>query len=90
MDTFNLGWKLAHVLQGKADPFILKTYQDERHQTAQELIDLDYKLSRMFSAKPSSGADDKTGVSLEEFEKVSRAHVTVILRFRACRVESPS
>ncbi|ORY56536.1 FAD monooxygenase [Leucosporidium creatinivorum] len=68
MDTYNLGWKLAHVLQGKADTSILKTYQDERHQTAQELIDLDYRLSRMFSAKPSTGADDKTGVSLEEFE----------------------
>lgn len=29
MDTYNLGWKLAHVLQGKADPSILKTYQGE-------------------------------------------------------------
>jgi 2-polyprenyl-6-methoxyphenol hydroxylase-like FAD-dependent oxidoreductase len=29
MDTYNLGWKLAHVLQGKAEPSILKTYQGE-------------------------------------------------------------
>lgn len=82
MDTYNLGFKIAHVLQGKADPAILKTYQDERHQTAQELIDLDYRLSRMFSAKPSTGADDKTGVSLEEFEAVRRIS-------RQCGRQSP-
>lgn len=63
-DTYSLGWKIAHVLQGKADPSILKTYQSERHQTAQELIDLDYKLSRMFSATPSTDASDKVGFSL--------------------------
>lgn len=68
MDTYNLGWKLAHVLQGKASPEILKTYQGERLQTARELIELDYKLSRMFSAKPS---EDGTGVSMKEFEDVS-------------------
>ncbi|CEQ39678.1 SPOSA6832_01209 [Sporobolomyces salmonicolor] len=73
MDTYNLGWKLAHVLQGKASPEILKTYQCcdaahsgrlkpieflERHQTAKELIDLDYQLSRMFAAKPQRDETD--------------------------------
>jgi phenol 2-monooxygenase len=55
MDTYNLGWKLAGVLKGRYDPEILKTYQFERHQTAQELINLDYKLSRMFSGKKIEG-----------------------------------
>lgn len=75
MDTHNLGWKLASVLQGKADPSILKTYQEERLLTAKELINLDYKFSRMFSSKPTSGEDDKSGgVSMKEFEEVSAGH----------------
>ncbi|KAK4046534.1 hypothetical protein OIV83_005986 [Microbotryomycetes sp. JL201] len=69
MDTHNLGWKLAHVLTGKAPPSILKTYQDERLLTAQELINLDYKFSRMFSSKPAAGDEDKGGVSMKEFEE---------------------
>ena len=44
MDTYNLGWKLASVLKGQADKKILSTYQTERHQTAQELIDLDVRF----------------------------------------------
>lgn len=50
--SYNLGWKLASVLRGNASPSILSTYQSERHQTAKELIELDWKLSRMFSSKP--------------------------------------
>ncbi|KAM0791503.1 hypothetical protein ACM66B_005956 [Microbotryomycetes sp. NB124-2] len=69
MDTHNLGWKLAHVLTGKAPASILKTYQDERLLTAQELINLDYKFSRMFSSKPAAGEEDKAGVSMKEFEE---------------------
>ncbi|GAA5918924.1 hypothetical protein JCM1841_006686 [Sporobolomyces salmonicolor] len=69
MDTYNLGWKLAHVLQGKASPEILKTYQSERHQTAKELIDLDYQLSRMFAAKPQRDETDTEGVSLAAFKE---------------------
>ncbi|GAA5951315.1 hypothetical protein JCM21900_003835 [Sporobolomyces salmonicolor] len=69
MDTYNLGWKLAHVLQGKASPDILKTYQSERHQTAKELIDLDYQLSRMFAAKPQRDETDTEGVSLAAFKE---------------------
>ncbi|KAK4049481.1 hypothetical protein OIO90_005432 [Microbotryomycetes sp. JL221] len=69
MDTHNLGWKLAHVLQGKAPSSLLKTYEQERLLTAQELINLDYKFSRMFSSKPSAGDEDKAGVSMKEFEE---------------------
>ncbi|BGP32394.1 hypothetical protein JCM10296v2_004175 [Rhodotorula toruloides] len=68
MDTYNLGWKLAHVLQGKAMPDLLKTYSEERYKAAKELIDLDYKLSRMFSAKPKEEGGDGDGVSLAEFK----------------------
>jgi len=30
-DTFNLGWKLASVLDGRAGPELLRTYSAERH-----------------------------------------------------------
>ncbi|MFF2556302.1 FAD-dependent monooxygenase [Nocardia sp. NPDC058058] len=30
-DAHNLAWKLAHVLQGRADPALLDTYHAERH-----------------------------------------------------------
>ncbi|GAA6047438.1 hypothetical protein JCM3770_001305 [Rhodotorula araucariae] len=67
MDTFNLGWKLAHVLQGKAQPSLLDTYGLERHKTAQELINFDYRLSRMWAGKAYN--PDGTLVSHEEFKK---------------------
>jgi phenol 2-monooxygenase len=40
-DGFNLGWKLAAVLEGRADPSLLHSYSTERHAVAQELIDFD-------------------------------------------------
>ena len=45
-DTFNLTWKLAHVIQGRADPSILRTYHSERSQVAADLIEFDHKASR--------------------------------------------
>lgn len=51
-DSFNLGWKLAAVLRGQAEPNLLHTYSEERHAIAQMLIDFDREMSRMFAAKP--------------------------------------
>ncbi|MGA9865067.1 MAG: FAD-binding monooxygenase [Acetobacteraceae bacterium] len=53
-DGFNLGWKLAAVLRGRAAPGLLRTYSEERHAVAQELIDFDRKLAAMFSAPPNA------------------------------------
>jgi phenol 2-monooxygenase len=60
-DTFNLGWKLASVLLGRATPRLLRTYSTERQAVAKELIDFDHKFARMFSARPrgSSAAGDE-------------------------------
>ncbi|MBT00448.1 MAG: phenol 2-monooxygenase [Oceanospirillaceae bacterium] len=68
MDTWNLGWKLAHVLTGRADEKILRTYSDERREYGQALIDFDREFSRMFSAKPKS-ADNPDGVDPAEFQR---------------------
>ncbi|PLW21455.1 hypothetical protein PCANC_04976 [Puccinia coronata f. sp. avenae] len=67
-DTFNLAWKLAHVLQGKAHPSILKTYESERAEVAAELIEFDRKFARLFSGKPAKDVLDESGISLEEFQ----------------------
>ena len=50
-DTFNLGWKLAAVLRGQANPELLHTYSDERKVTAQELIDYDIRWSKMVGSR---------------------------------------
>jgi phenol 2-monooxygenase len=56
-DSFNLGWKLAAVLLGRAAPLLLHTYSAERHAIAHELIEFDHKLARMFGARPKGSAD---------------------------------
>lgn len=37
-DAYNLGWKLALVVQGRADPALLDTYEQERIPVAQRLL----------------------------------------------------
>lgn len=55
-DAFNLGWKLAAVLQGRAQARLLHTYSVERRAKAQELIDFDRDMAKLFAAKPAAGA----------------------------------
>jgi phenol 2-monooxygenase len=72
-DTWNLGWKLASVLQGRAKPELLHTYSDERQKIAKELIDFDREFAKMFSAHPTEdGSADGSaggGVDPEEFQQ---------------------
>ncbi|WP_022954588.1 FAD-dependent monooxygenase [Leucothrix mucor] len=58
-DTFNLGWKVAAVLQGKCKPELLQTYALERRKVALQLIDADRQLSKLVATQPSS-TNDKT------------------------------
>ncbi len=53
-DAFNLGWKLAAVLRGTSPPALLNTYSAERRAKAQELIDFDRDMARLFSKKPET------------------------------------
>jgi phenol 2-monooxygenase len=68
-DTFNLGWKIASVLNGAVDRSILKTYQSERRRIAQDLIEFDHKFSRLFSGRPAKDVTDETGISMDEFKE---------------------
>ncbi|KRI00836.1 FAD-dependent monooxygenase [Curvibacter sp. PAE-UM] len=55
-DTFNLGWKLVHVLQGRADARLLRSYSKERLTEAKRLVETDHKWARVMSA-PTTQAE---------------------------------
>lgn len=46
-DAVNLAWKLALVTQGKAEPALLQTYQEERHPVAARVIKISGRAMRM-------------------------------------------
>ena len=56
-DSFNLGWKLAAVLQGRADPTLLRSYSTERAAVARQLITFDQEWTKILAAQ-SSGTGD--------------------------------
>ncbi len=56
-DTFNLGWKLAAVLEGRSPESLLDTYSAERQAIARELIDFDREWSAIM-ASPAANPDD--------------------------------
>ncbi|KAG0126603.1 putative phenol 2-monooxygenase [Tuber indicum] len=68
MDAYNFSWKVAHVLNGLVPPDsdLLATYQHERLDIAQQLIDFDREFSKMFSGR--IGGDH--GLSHEQFQGV--------------------
>ncbi|MBL8550239.1 MAG: FAD-binding monooxygenase [Hyphomonadaceae bacterium] len=68
-DAFNLGWKLAHVLRGLADPALLKTYSQERQAVAKELIDFDREWASLLTA-----ASKGEGVDASEVERYFVRH----------------
>ncbi|KAL4933364.1 putative FAD monooxygenase [Aspergillus undulatus] len=68
-DSFNLGWKIASVAKGLANPSILKTYELERRKIAQDLIDFDHWYSRLMSGRPARDITDKNGIDMKEFEE---------------------
>ena len=50
-DAFNLGWKLAGVVQGRFGPKLLQTYFNEREPHARELIQLAVGMGRIMMPK---------------------------------------
>jgi len=72
-DTFNLGWKLAHVLTGRSAPDLLHTYSAERQAVAQELIDFDREWAAMLSA-PLKSESNPDGVEPADVQKYFVQH----------------
>jgi len=77
MDAYNLSWKLAHSIQGltprqaegTSDP-VLGTYDEERVDTARQLIDFDKKFSHMFSGQIGAQESSAQGLSQTEFQTI--------------------
>ena len=55
-DAFNLGWKLAAVLQGRSPASLLLTYSAERQAVAKELIDFDRDWAALLVGSVSNPA----------------------------------
>lgn len=69
-DTFNLGWKLAAVLQGQSQPKILQTYAEERRKVAFMLINADREMSALVATQPSANKDaNASSTSTADIEK---------------------
>lgn len=56
-DTYNLCWKISSVLKGYAKADILGTYHFERHQVAEQLIEIDHEISRFYSVNSAGRSD---------------------------------
>ncbi|WP_415855100.1 FAD-binding monooxygenase [Sinomonas sp. G460-2] len=63
-DGFNLGWKIGHVLEGRAPETLLSTYSAERQVVAKNLIDFDKEWSSLMAKKPEEFEDPS---ELEDF-----------------------
>ncbi|MBN9177494.1 MAG: FAD-dependent monooxygenase [Microbacterium sp.] len=85
-DAFNLGWKLAAVLEGRSPASLLHTYSAERHAIARDLIDFDRHWSA-FIAQPVADADhpERGGVTAaqmqEEFARQGRYTAGLATRY---------
>ncbi|MBD3689215.1 FAD-dependent monooxygenase [Nanchangia anserum] len=66
-DAFNLGWKLGHVLTGRAPASLLATYTAERQQIAQDLIDFDSRWSSMMVKEEAEESIEDFYVRTAEF-----------------------
>ncbi|MDQ4121463.1 MAG: FAD-dependent monooxygenase [Acidobacteriota bacterium] len=52
-DSYNLAWKLAHVLRGKADAKLLDSYNEERLENAKNLLETTDRIFE-FGASPET------------------------------------
>jgi phenol 2-monooxygenase len=66
-DGFNLGWKLAAVLERRSPPTLLHSYSAERQMIAKELIEFDREWAKMLSA-PLKASPDGEGVDPAEVQ----------------------
>ena len=60
-DSFNLGWKLMAVLEGRSPPELLNSYSVERRAVAQQLIDFDKQWSKIMASPPKDPAHPELG-----------------------------
>lgn len=67
-DAFNLGWKLAAVLNGRSGPELLHTYSAERRAIAHELIEFDKEWSATIARRPRKPGEPEDTDSIDPAE----------------------
>ncbi|MFC8675917.1 rifampin monooxygenase [Streptomyces griseorubiginosus] len=71
-DAFNLGWKLAAVVAGRAPAGLLDSYHAERHPVAADVLDMVRAQSLLMSPEPGPRSVGRLLAQLTEFEDVNR------------------
>ena len=85
-DGFNLGWKLAAVLQRRSPASLLHTYSAERQAVAQELISFD----REWAAMLSGGASKDPGAVQRYFVQHGRYTAGTATHYKPALLTGPS
>ena len=65
-DSFNLGWKLAHVIKGLSPPSLLDTYTEERLPVVAEMLDLTTKILEATIDRPGDRAGWRRSGNLDQ------------------------
>ncbi|GAB3182936.1 rifampin monooxygenase [Streptomyces incanus] len=71
-DAFNLGWKLAAEVAGRAPEGLLDSYQTERRPVAADVLDNTRAQMLLLSAEPGSQSVRRLLSELMDFEDVNR------------------
>jgi rifampicin monooxygenase len=71
-DAFNLGWKLAADIGGRAPAGLLDTYESERRPVAADVLDIARAQAQLISAEPGPQAVRRLFAQLMSFEDVNR------------------
>lgn len=78
-DAFNLGWKLAAVVHGRAPDGLLDTYEAERHPVAEEVLNNTRAQIELMKVEPGPQAVRRLFTELVQFEEVNRYLIEKII-----------
>lgn len=87
-DSFNLGWKLAAVLQGRSGPDLLRSYSDERAAVARQLIAFDQEWTKILAEQSRDVGN--TPKFQEYFVQHGRYTAGLSVRYAESRLTGPS
>ncbi|MER7401799.1 rifampin monooxygenase [Streptomyces sp. NPDC000070] len=71
-DAFNLGWKLAAAVRGRAPEGLLDSYHTERHPVAAAVLDNTRAQTELLRSEPGPRAVRRLVEELMDFEEVNR------------------
>ncbi|MBL1082635.1 rifampin monooxygenase [Streptomyces actinomycinicus] len=78
-DAFNLGWKLAAEVSGRAPEGLLDSYHAERHPVAADVLDNTRAQMELVSLAPGPRAVRRLMTELMDFEEVNRYLIEKII-----------